>query len=350
MDVRCAFLNGRPEEKLHIHRPLGYKDHPDSDVFLLEKSLYGLKQSPHCWHKILKKTLLSIGLSPCFTDPCLYYSQNREHALWLFLHVDDPIFGGTWNKTFKTKIKNVFKMEDLGTVKYALGIRINQNRECISLVQDKFIHQILTKFSIDQVEPPMAPLPSNYKELKSHENYTTIPPPFNFRRALGLLQYIVQCTRPDLSFATSFLSQFLENPKDIHHKALIHTLKYLSGTQNFMLKLGINLMSHSKAQAFGFTDSYWGGGTEKKLFSGSLIYFYGALGWRAHKQKVVSLSSAEAEYNALNESVQDLAWTKQLIFEVTNKVISCTLHSDNQSAIAIASNPVYHHGTRHIDF
>ncbi|MBW0547422.1 hypothetical protein O181_087137 [Austropuccinia psidii MF-1] len=196
----------------------------------------------------------------------------------------------------------------------------------------------------------MAPLPRNYKELKSHENYTTIPPPFNFRRALGLLQYIVQCTRPDLSFAISFLSQFLENPKDMHYKALIHTLKYLSGTQNFMLKLGINLMSHSETQIFGFTDSDWGGGTEKKSFSGSLIYFYGALGWRAHKQKVVALSSAEAEYNALTESVQDLAWTKQLIFEVTNKVRSCTLHSDNQSAIAIASNPVYHHGTRHIDF
>ncbi|MBW0472741.1 hypothetical protein O181_012456 [Austropuccinia psidii MF-1] len=46
MDVQCALPNGKPEEKLHIHRPLGYKDHPDSDMFLLEKSLYGLKQSP----------------------------------------------------------------------------------------------------------------------------------------------------------------------------------------------------------------------------------------------------------------------------------------------------------------
>ncbi|MBW0536281.1 hypothetical protein O181_075996 [Austropuccinia psidii MF-1] len=235
-------------------------------------------------------------------------------------------------------------MEDLGTVKYALGIRINQQEEYILLVQDKFIHQILTEFSINQVKPTLAPLPSNYKELKILESNTTIPPPFNYRRALGLIQYIVQCTRPDLSFATSFLSHFLENPKGVHYRALIHTLKYLLGTQNFMLKLGSNLMSHSKTQVFGFTDSDWGGGTEKKSFSGSLIYFYGALGWRAHKKKVVALSSSEAK------SIQDLEWTKQLIFEVTNKEVSCNLHSDNQSAIAIASNPVYHHGTRHIDF
>ncbi|MBW0497553.1 hypothetical protein O181_037268 [Austropuccinia psidii MF-1] len=347
MDIHCAFLNGKPEEILHIHQPLGYTDHPDASVFLLKKSLYGLKQIPRCWHKILKETLIAIGLTPCFTDPCLYYSQNREQPLWLFVHVDDLIFGGTWNATFKTKIKTFFKMEDLGTVKYALGICINQNKEYISLIQDKFIHQILTEFSIDQARPPMAPLPSNYKELKDlkdHENKITSSPPFNFRRVLGLLQYIVQCTCPDLSFAASFLSQFLENPKDAHYKALIHTLKYLSGTQTFMLKLGSNLVSHSKTEILGFTDSDWGGGTERKSFSGSLIYFYGALGWREHKQKVVALSSAEAEYNALTESAQDLAWTKQLIFETTNNEVSCTLHSDNQSAIAIASNPVYHHG------
>ncbi|MBW0576531.1 hypothetical protein O181_116246, partial [Austropuccinia psidii MF-1] len=111
-----------------------------------------------------------------------------------------------------------------------------------------------------------------------------------------------------------------------------------------------NLMSHSENQILGFTDSDLGGGTEKKSFSFSLIYFHGALGWREHKQKVVALSSAEAKYNVLTKSVQDIAWTKQLIFEVTNNEMSCTLHSDNQSAIAIASNPVYHHGTQHINF
>ncbi|MBW0568160.1 hypothetical protein O181_107875 [Austropuccinia psidii MF-1] len=95
-------------------------------------------------------------------------------------------------------------MEDLCTVKYALGIQINQNKEYIFLIEDKFIQQILTEFSVDQVRPPMAPLPSNYKELKDlkdRENNMRSSPPFNFRRALRLLQYIVQCTRQHLSLA-----------------------------------------------------------------------------------------------------------------------------------------------------
>ncbi|MBW0529673.1 hypothetical protein O181_069388 [Austropuccinia psidii MF-1] len=118
-------------------------------------------------------------------------------------------------------------MEDLGNVKYALGIRIRQNKEYISLIQDKFVHQILNEFNLNQVRPPSAPLPSNYKDLKNMEGKPVEPPLFNFIRAVGLLQYIVQCTQRDLSFATLFLSQFLEDPKDENYKAVVHTLKYL---------------------------------------------------------------------------------------------------------------------------
>ncbi|MBW0497574.1 hypothetical protein O181_037289, partial [Austropuccinia psidii MF-1] len=210
--------------------------------------------------------------------------------------------------------------------------------------------EILTEFNTNPIKPPSSPLTCNYKELKSSGEQITGPPPFNYRRAVGLLQYIVQCTRTELSFATSFLSQFLEDPKDLHYKAVTHTLKYLSGTRHFTLNLVKNLLKHPKTQILGFTNLDWGGGTEKKSFSSSLIYFYGVLGWRAHRKKIVAPSSAEAEYNALTESAQDLLWIQQIIFGTTNTETQCIINSDNQSGIAIAANPVYHHGTRHIDF
>ncbi|MBW0545082.1 hypothetical protein O181_084797, partial [Austropuccinia psidii MF-1] len=105
------------------------------------------------------------------------------------------------------------------------------------------------------------------------------------------------------------------DPKDEHYKAVVHTLKYLSGTCQFTLNLGRNQLMHLDSQIYGFTDSDWGGGTEKKSFSGLLVYFHGALGWRAHKQKVVALSSAKAKYNALTKSAQDLSWIKQSVYE-----------------------------------
>ncbi|MBW0559888.1 hypothetical protein O181_099603 [Austropuccinia psidii MF-1] len=180
MDVCCAFLNGKPKEVLHILRPSGYTEHPETDVFVLNKSLYGLKKSPRFLHKLLKRTLITIGLSPCNTDPCFYYSQNRNQPLWLFVHIDDIIFGGTWNSLFKEKIQLFFEMEDLGKIKYALGIRITQLGESITLIQDKFIKQILVEFSIEQAKDPPSPLPSNYKELKTLTPEPPKQPPFNF--------------------------------------------------------------------------------------------------------------------------------------------------------------------------
>ncbi|MBW0480135.1 hypothetical protein O181_019850 [Austropuccinia psidii MF-1] len=269
--------------------------------------------------------------------------------MWLFVHVDDLIFGGSWNEEFKTKINQHFEMEDLGQIKYALGIRIIQLKDYISLIQDNFIKNILEEFNLTNCHHTTSPLPGNSKSFK-HLPSKSIDHPFNYRRAISLLQYLVQCTRPDLAFATSFLSQFLEDPKDIHFNAVKHVLAYLKSTKHYNLRLGQNFLKHQQNHMLGFTDSDWGGSKESKSFSAFIIYYHRTLGWRSHKQKVVALSSAEAEYNTAAEATQDLLWIKNPILKTTNLNPKLTLFTNNQSTIAIASNHVYHDGTRHINF
>ncbi|MBW0526862.1 hypothetical protein O181_066577 [Austropuccinia psidii MF-1] len=190
-------------------------------------------------------------------------------------------------------------MEDLGKAKYALGIRITQETNCISLLQDKFIDQILEEFNLTNAKPTTAPLPGNSKDLKNSMEEQPQKFPCNYWRAIGLIQYLVQCTRPDLAFLVSFISQFLETPRSSHFKAVEHVLKYLIGAKSFTLKLGLNLLKHQQTSILGFSEADWGGTKEYKSFSGSLIYYFGTSSWRSHKQKVVTLSSAEAGYNAL---------------------------------------------------
>ncbi|MBW0478757.1 hypothetical protein O181_018472 [Austropuccinia psidii MF-1] len=55
MDVKCAFLNGKPDKDLYILRPDGYNSRQPHQYFILNRSLYVLKQSPQCWHIELKK-------------------------------------------------------------------------------------------------------------------------------------------------------------------------------------------------------------------------------------------------------------------------------------------------------
>jgi hypothetical protein len=136
-------------------------------VLKLHKALYGLKQSPRCWKKALAAALKSIVFKPTYSDPCLYVSADESKPFFLFFHVDNLLFRGSWPKLFKEKISAIFDMEDLEIAKYALGIRINQFGGAIALVQDKYIKNMLDEFNISKNQTTMIPLPSNWKQLKT---------------------------------------------------------------------------------------------------------------------------------------------------------------------------------------
>ena len=59
-DIKNVFLNGELIEEVFMDTPLGFEDSYGIDtIFILKKSLYGLKQSPRAWFdsfsKIVKK-------------------------------------------------------------------------------------------------------------------------------------------------------------------------------------------------------------------------------------------------------------------------------------------------------
>ena len=60
-------------------------------------------------------------------------------------------------------------------------------------------------------------------------------------------------------------------------------------------------------------------------------------------------SSAEAEYQTMTLATCELIWLKQLLQELRfGKDEQMTLVCDNQVALHIASNPVFHEMTKHI--
>ena len=74
------------------------------------------------------------------------------------------------------------------------------------------------------------------------------------------------------------------------------------------------------------------------------------MSWRSKKQTVVALSTAEAEYVALAAAAQEAVWIQNVLKGLSESVSqTCTIHEDNQSAIAIARNPQFHGRTKHID-
>ena len=67
------------------------------------------------------------------------------------------------------------------------------------------------------------------------------------------------------------------------------------------------------------------------------------------KQAIIALSTSEVEYIALCLATQEAVWIRRLLTELLVPVKPVMLMEDNQAAIAIATNPVAHARTKHID-
>ena len=106
MDAVGAFLNGIPDETLYIKPPKGYicKNKGKNVVLRLNKSLYGLKQSPRCWYRQLRDFFESINFQPSKADPCFFISSDPLWKCGVFIHVDDLCIMGQNTQRFKDLI------------------------------------------------------------------------------------------------------------------------------------------------------------------------------------------------------------------------------------------------------
>jgi len=108
---------------------------------------------------------------------------------------------------------------------------------------------------------------------------------------------------------------------------------------------GIHYYKIDVAKLVGFSDSDWGSNIhDRKSTSGNCFSLgLGLISWCSKKQKVVALSSTEAEYIAMTHASTQVLWLRKLLEEIGEKQVDPTiLYSDNMSAIQLAYNPIHH--------
>ena len=72
--------------------------------------------------------------------------------------------------------------------------------------------------------------------------------------------------------------------------------------------------------------------------------------WNSQKQRVVALSTTEAEYIAATQTVKEITWVKNLLSNFTFfQNLNTTLYIDNKSAMKLIKNPEFHQRSKHID-
>jgi hypothetical protein len=168
-----------------------------------------------------------------------------------------------------------------------------------------------------------------------------------YRRLIGRLIYLTN-TRPDITFATQQLSQFLSSPTEKHFQAATRVLRYLKKSPG----QGLFFPKDSSLMLSGFSDADWAGCLDsRRSISGQCFYLGKSLiSWRTKKQLTVSRSSSEAEYRALGAATCELQWILYLLKDLHVSLLKPpVLYCDNQSAIHIAANPVFHERTKHLE-
>ncbi|KAL0358403.1 UNVERIFIED_CONTAM: Retrovirus-related Pol polyprotein from transposon RE2 [Sesamum angustifolium] len=168
-----------------------------------------------------------------------------------------------------------------------------------------------------------------------------------YRSLIGSLLYLT-ATRPDIMFATSLISRFMQSTSQVHYAAAKRILRYLRGTKDF----GIWYKSTNDAKLVRYTDSDWAGSVDDMKSTSGYTFSLGSgiFSWASKKQATVAQSSAEAEYIAAAATSNQVIWLRRILEDMREKQEEpTTIYCDNKSAIAITKNPVQHNRTKHID-
>ncbi|XP_020548154.1 uncharacterized protein LOC110011709 [Sesamum indicum] len=243
-----------------------------------------------------------------------------------------------------TLSKGLFTIKDLGHAKYFLGLEIARSSEGTSVTQQKYIKDIIHDSGLDNANPVHTPLPLG---LKLSSCGTVLEDPESYRRLIGRLLYL-GFTRPDVSYGAQQLSQFVHRPCKEHLAAALHLVKYLKGTST----KGLFFPAHNSFSLTGYCDADWASCPDsRRSLTGYCIFLGSALiSWKTKKQPTVSRSTAEAEYRSLAATVCELQWISYLLkdFQVPIQT-PIPLYCDNQAAVHIVANPVFHERTKHLE-
>ena len=266
----------------------------------------------------------------------------------IVLYVDDLIITGhSMDKisNIKLSLQNTFEMTDLGFLHYFLGIQVWQKDDGFYLSQTKYALDILKRFQVTDCKSVSTPIASGLKLSKDMEGEDVDPT--LYRQLVGSLVYLTH-TRPDISFAVSVVSRFLSSPKVPHWIAAKRILRYVKGT----LTMGIYYSFHGDISLIGYLDSDWAGSVDdRKSTIGYVVYLgAGPISWCSKKQSTIALSTTEAEYTMANEAAKEITWLRAILSVLKQHHAGPSLlHCDNQSAISLSKNLVFHARSKHIE-
>lgn len=343
-DIKTAFLYGEVKKELYMRQPEGFED-GSNRVCKLIISLYGLKQAPRCWNDCFTDFLHSQGFYVSNADPCLFIRVRNNKYLFVTIYVDDGLVTGSDDNEideFIEALKIRFKITT-GTPDLFLGMQIKQVNDGIFISQPLYTEKILERFGMARANSLSMPteIVDKNEESPDFEDKTL------YREAVGCLQYLATATRPDIAYSVGVVARAVSKPTVADWRRVQHIYRYLRGTADF----GLYYRTDCQGPFETYSDADFAGDWKTGRSTTGLISMYasGAVTWTSKLQSNVTLSTTEAEYVAASEGAKDVKWLRLLFGEIIGFKGRPYLNCDNQSAIALTENHMFHRRTKHIN-
>ena len=294
--------------------------------------------------------MIRLGFYRSEEEHVVYKRGNGDSLLLLGVYVDDLIICGPNNKyivEFKQQMCRTFSMSDLGLLSYYLGMEVKQKPGEITLCQKAYAARIIDQCGMTGCNPVDTPMEQNCKLVPGRPDMAKDVT--KFRSLVGSLRYLVN-TRPDISYSVGMVSRYMECPTTEHWAAIKRIIRYLAGTTEYGCRYTTSSFTNMKL--LGYSDSDHAGDLEKRKSTSGVVFFLNGnvVTWTSQKQRVVALSSCEAEYIAAASAACQGVWLTRLIADLTGERLQkFKLLMDNKSALELSKNPVYHERSKHID-
>ncbi|GJS92371.1 putative ribonuclease H-like domain-containing protein [Tanacetum coccineum] len=220
MDVKSVFLYGKIKKEVYVCQLPRFED-PDfpNRVYKVEKALYGLHQAPRAWYETLSTYLLDNGFHKGKIDMTLFIRKDK-------------------------------------------GLQVKQKEDGIFISQDKYVTEILKKFSYTDVKTASTHMETQKLLLKDKDGKEVDV--HLYRSMIGSLMYLTS-SRPDIMFVVCVCARYQVNPKVSHLHAIKRIFGYLKGQP----KLGLWYPKDSPFDLVAYTDSdYAGASLDKKSTTG----------------------------------------------------------------------------------
>ena len=353
VDLTSAFLHERYKgPRLFLEVPRSFDDVPPPRDTVLEVvgNMYGLQAAPKRYADGLKEHLLTHGYKQSPYDPHVYVRETLHGVLIMAVTIDDFAVTLSNHRLYREMVaalRTKYQVKDLGSPSHLLGWCTKQDphTKAVHLCQPHLAQAFVSTLSLHRAHPSLTPYCTmSLAPAKTDEAIVNVK---LFQRALGMLRYLVDSTRPDLAVATCILSRHIQHPTRRHWAALRQVGRYIQGTINHGLlykndaatKWPTSTELPQKLRLRAQSDAAFADCSDSRRSTYGFLVMLGPhlISWRTATIKTVVTSTCSAEYIAASNAARHATWLSSLLCELLQKERPpLSLAMDNTGAIAVA--------------